>query len=158
MAFAWKRCDFGPLAHWTGGASAMIALAGGGDATAALPGCCKHRRCRVDGNLEPVSRPGPAVGKISLSPPPLPTKHRRTNSAHLNLFSWGRCLSVDRRRHPVNCRTGDKIHRLPRMPCPPQEKGPFCLLFCGRLDKKCGVRRDATRGLAFPLRGDPDQP
>ena len=121
----------------------MFALAHGGGAPVILPPRCKHRRCRVDGNLEPGSRPGPALGKISLSPPPLPTEHRRTNPAHLNLFSWGPCPSVDRRRHPVNCWTGEKRHRLPRMPCPPQEKGPFCLLFMAAWIKSkasCGTR------------------
>jgi len=105
-------------------------------------------------------RLGPALGKISLSPPAFPTKRQGNNPAHLNLFSWGRCLSVDRRRHPVSCWTGPKTSRPSRMPCPPQEKGLFCALFCGRLDKKCGVLRDATRGLDFPPtpRAPPESP
>ena len=142
MAFAWNSCDFLPLAYWTGDAASRFALVHGGDAPAVLPPCCRHRRCWLDGR--PVTAGlGPVVGKISFSPPALPTKHRRHNPAHLNLFSWGRCLSVDRRRCQVSCGPGEKSRRLPRMPCPPQEKGPFCLLFMAAWIKSkasCGTR------------------
>jgi len=58
MAFAWKRCDFKLLALWTRGASLRIALSDGGDAPATVPGCCKHRRCRLRGNQYPETGRG----------------------------------------------------------------------------------------------------
>ena len=157
MAFAWNSCDFLPLAYWTGDAASRFALVHGGDAPAVLPPCCRHRRCWLDGR--PVTAGlGPVVGKISFSPPALPTKHRRHNPAHLNLFSWGRCLSVDRRRCHVSCSHGDQTRRLSRMPCPPQEKGLFCLLFVAVWTKsKASAGRDPRSCLVFDLGNNPNQ-
>jgi len=136
----------------------MIALAHGGGAPSFLPRCCKHRRCKVDGKREPESRPGPALGKISFSPPAFPTKHHRHNPAHLNLFSWGLGRSVDRRRCHVSCSHGDKTRRLSRMPCPPQEKGLFCLLFVAVWTKsKASAGRDPRSCLVFDLGNNPNQ-
>ena len=150
MACAGKRFDFRPLSHWTGGR------------------VCEDRSCprwRCAGGTAPLlptpallggrkacnRRLGPTLGKISSPAPALPTKHCRYNPAHLNLFSWGRCLSVDRRRCHVSCGPGDKSHRLPRMPCPPQEKGLFCLLFVAVWTKsKASAGRD-PRSCFLPL-------
>jgi len=96
--------------------------------------------------------------QIPLSPPPSLTKPRRTNPAHLNLFSWGRCLSVDRRRCHVSCSHGDQTRRLSRMPCPPQEKGLFCLLFVAVWTKsKASAGRDPRSCLVFDLGNNPNQ-
>ena len=41
--------------------------------------------------------------------------------------------------------------------CPPQGARPFLHPFCGRLDKKDGVWRDATRRLCFGLKKNKEQ-
>ena len=45
-----------------------------------------------------------------------------------------------------------KGYEIRQKSCPPQGARPFLHPFCGRLDKKDGVWRDATRRLYFDLK------
>jgi len=113
----------------------MFALADGGDAAAALPGCCKHRRCWVDGRQNhkqaracvrenfvftaSVSNEAPPVQScpselVQLGP--LPLGGSKTPSGQL----------LERRKKPPP----------PANAMPSAGERPFLLTFYGRLDKK----------------------
>ena len=126
----------------------MIALADGGDAPAALPPCCKHRRC----TLRDKEAGNACIKQPSLLPaPPSPTKHYRNTPAHLNLFSWG--------PWPLGGSKTPSGQLLGRRKKPPSlanamlsaGERPFGGTFCGRLDKKCGVSGTRPAVLTFPL-------